>query len=85
MLFMCKCYVICLLDRNEKRLKAAGLMKSLGKEQQCFKVFDNKSAKATNVSFHISSEIAASGKCFIGEFMKKCMLLAVSELCPEKM
>ena len=61
-------------------------MKSLGKEQQFFKVFDNESAKATNVSFQISREIAASGKCFTdGEYVKKCMLLPVSELCPEKM
>ena len=73
------------LNQNEKSLKAVSLMKSLGKEQQFFKVF-HKSAKATNVSFQISNEIAASGKCFTdGEFVKKCMLLAVSELCPEKM
>ena len=74
------------LDRNEKSLKAASLMKSLGKEQQFFKVFDNESAKATNVSFQIWRKIAASGKCFTDrEFVKKCMLLAVSELCLEKM
>ena len=41
------------LDRNEKSLKAVSLMKSHGKEQQFFKVFDNESAKATNVSFQI--------------------------------
>ena len=78
--------IIAKLDQNEKSLKAASLMKSLGKEQQFFRVFDNESAKVTNVSFQISREIAASGKCFTeGEFVKKCMLLAVSELCPEKM
>ena len=61
-------------------------MKSLGKEQQFFKVFVYASEKATNVSFQISRKIAASGKYFTdGEFVKKCMLLAVSELCPEKM
>ena len=74
------------LDRNEKSLKAAGLMKSLGKEQQFFKVFDNESAKAANVNFQISRKIAASGRYFtdVG-FVKKCTLVAVSELCPEKM
>ena len=41
------------LDRNKKSLKAVSLMKSLGKEQQFFKVFDDESAKATNVSFQI--------------------------------
>ena len=74
------------LDRNEKSLIAATLMKSLGKEQQFFKLFDNESAKATNVSFQVSKKIAASAKCFTdGKFVKKCMLLALSELCPEKM
>ena len=74
------------LDQNEKSLKAVSFMKCLGKEQQFFKVFDNESAKATNVGFQILREIAASGKCFTdGEFVKKCILLAVSELCPEKM
>ena len=61
-------------------------MKSLGKEQQFFKVFDDESANATNVSFQILKKIAASGKYFRDEeLVKKCMLLAVSELCPEKM
>ncbi|KAG6926376.1 GTF2I repeat domain containing 2 [Chelydra serpentina] len=33
----------------------------------------------------MSKEIAAAGKCFTeGEFLNKCMLIAVSELCPEK-
>ena len=74
------------LDQNEKSLKAASLMKSLGKEQQFFKVLGSESAKGTDLSFKISREIAVSGKCFTeGEFVKKCMLLAVSELCPEKL
>ena len=61
-------------------------MKSLGKEQQFFQDFDNESAKASNAGFRISRETAASGKNFSnGESVKKCMLLAVSELCPEKM
>ena len=74
------------LDRNKKSLKVASLVKSLGKEDQFFKVFDNESAKPTNVSFQISKKIAASWKCFTdGEFVKKCMLLAVLGLRPEKM
>ena len=74
------------LDQNEKSLKAASLMKSLGKEQQFFKVLGSESAKATDLSFQFSREIAVSGKCFTkGEFVKKCMLLAASELCPEKL
>ena len=62
------------LDRNEKSLKAVSLMKRLGKKHQFFKVFDNESAKATNVSFKISRQIAAFGKFFTdGEFVKKCI------------
>ena len=73
------------LDLNEKSLKAARLKKSLGKEQQFFKVFDNKNAKAINGSFQILKVSVAPGKCFTdGEFEKKCMLLVVSKLCPEK-
>ena len=65
-------HCIAKLDRNEKSLKAVGFMKNLGKEQQFFKVFDNESAKATNVSPQISRDIAASGKCFAdGELVKK--------------
>ena len=48
------------LDQMEKSLKAASLMKSLGKEQQ----FLYSAAKVTDLSFKISREIAVSGKCF---------------------
>ena len=59
------------LDRNEKSLKAASLIKSLGKEQQFFKVFGNESAKATNVSIQTLRKIVTSGKCFTdGEIVK---------------
>ena len=67
------------LDGNQKSLKADSLIKSLSEEQQFFKIFDNESAKATNVSSQISREIAASEKCFTdGDFVKNRMLLAVS-------
>ena len=70
----------------KKALKQLSLMKSFGKEQQFFKVFNYKSAKATNGSFQILRKIAASGKCFTdGELVKKCILLAVLESFPQKM
>ncbi|XP_076820963.1 general transcription factor II-I repeat domain-containing protein 2-like [Clavelina lepadiformis] len=40
---------------------------------------------ATRVSYEISTDIAAAGKSFTeGEFVKKCMLRAVSRICPRE-
>uniref|UniRef100_A0A674JUH9 SPIN-DOC-like zinc-finger domain-containing protein n=1 Tax=Terrapene triunguis TaxID=2587831 RepID=A0A674JUH9_9SAUR len=73
------------LNSNEKIIKAASLVKNLSGEQQIFKKVSTENDTVTKVSFQISKEIAAAGKCFTeGEFLKKCMLIAVSELCPEK-
>jgi hypothetical protein len=44
---------------------------------------DNEAA--TKVSLQISREIAAAGKSFTeGKFVKKCLLITASELCPDK-
>jgi hypothetical protein len=60
-------------------------VKNLGGEQQFFKKLSTENETATQVSFQISREIAAAGKCFTdGESVKKCMLTAVSEICPER-
>uniref|UniRef100_A0A674K1K9 SPIN-DOC-like zinc-finger domain-containing protein n=1 Tax=Terrapene triunguis TaxID=2587831 RepID=A0A674K1K9_9SAUR len=73
------------LNPNEKIITAASLVKNLSGEQQIFKKVSTENDTVTKVSFQISKEIAAAGKCFTeGEFLKKCMLIAVSELCPEK-
>uniref|UniRef100_A0A8C0GSN7 SPIN-DOC-like zinc-finger domain-containing protein n=1 Tax=Chelonoidis abingdonii TaxID=106734 RepID=A0A8C0GSN7_CHEAB len=49
------------------------------------KLMSTENDTVTKVSYQISREIAAAGKCFTeSEFLKKCMLIAVSELCPEK-
>uniref|UniRef100_A0A8C3SKW3 SPIN-DOC-like zinc-finger domain-containing protein n=1 Tax=Chelydra serpentina TaxID=8475 RepID=A0A8C3SKW3_CHESE len=73
------------LNPNEKIIKAASLAKNLSGEQQLFKKVSIENDTVTKVSFQISKEIAAAGKCFTeGEFLKKCMLIAASELCPEK-
>ncbi|CAM4604787.1 unnamed protein product [Lepidochelys kempii] len=73
------------LNPNEKIIKAASLAKNLSGEQQIFKKVSTESDSVRKVSFHISKEIAGAGKYFTGgEFLKKCMLIAVSELCPEK-
>nr|XP_032662262.1 EPM2A-interacting protein 1-like [Chelonoidis abingdonii] len=73
------------LNPNEKIIKAANLAKNRSGEQQIFKKVSTENDTVTKGSFQISKEIAAAGKCFTeGKFLKKCMLIAVSELCPEK-
>ena len=71
------------LDANEKSLKAKSLRTNLCSKQNFFKLPSNESATVTRVSFEISREIAAAGKSFTEEkFIKKCMLSAVSLICP---
>jgi galactitol-specific phosphotransferase system IIB component len=77
--------ILAKLDPNEKKIKAASFVKSLGGEQQFFKKLSTENETATRISFQISREIAAAGKCFTeSEFVMKCMLIAVSKLCPER-
>ncbi|MEE6463219.1 hypothetical protein FKM82_005821 [Ascaphus truei] len=72
------------LDAHEKKMKAAHFVKPLSAEKQIFQKVPESDA-ATKVSFVISREIAAAGKSYTeGDFIKKCMLIAVSGLCPEK-
>uniref|UniRef100_A0A4X2KNG3 SPIN-DOC-like zinc-finger domain-containing protein n=1 Tax=Vombatus ursinus TaxID=29139 RepID=A0A4X2KNG3_VOMUR len=72
------------LDINEKQIKASKLLKNLSGEQ-FFKNVNSENEAATKVSFQISKEIAAAGKSFTeGDFIKKCLLIAVSGLCPDK-
>ena len=73
------------LDINEKSLKAESLLASFHSEQNFFKLPRNESATVTRVSFEISRKIAVAGKSFTaGEFIKKCMLRAVSLICPNE-
>ena len=70
---------------NKKSFKAESLLASLRSEQNFFKLPWNESAIVTRVSFEILKEIAVAGKSFTeGEFIKKCMLRAVSLICPYK-
>jgi hypothetical protein len=80
-----KYHVVAKLDAHEKKIKAANFVKRLSAEQQIFKKVNTENEAATKVSFEISGEIAADGKsCTEGDFIKKCMLIAASGLCPEK-
>ena len=70
------------LDTNIKRLIAESLLANLRSEQNFFKLPGNESATATRDSFEISRKIAAAEKSFMeGEFIKKCMLRAISLVC----
>jgi hypothetical protein len=72
------------LDVSERQIKALNLLKHLSGEQSFFKKI-NADEAGTKVSFQIVREIAAAGKSFTeGEFVKKCLLIAVSELCSDK-
>ena len=74
---------LAVLDINEKSFKVESLLASLRSEQNFFKLPCNESAIVTRVSFEMSREIAVAGKSFTkGEFIKKCMLRAVSLICP---
>ena len=76
---------LAVLDINEKSLKAEILLASLLSEQNFFKLPSNESATVTRASFEISRKIAVAGKSFTeGELIKKCMLRAVSLICPNK-
>ena len=70
------------LDINEKSFKAESLLANLRCAQNFLKLPGNESATSTRVSFKISREIAAAGKSFTEkEFIKKCMIRAVSLIC----
>jgi hypothetical protein len=73
------------LDVSERQIKASNLLKHLSGEQSFFMKINADNEAATKVSFQIARGIAAAGKSFTGgEFVKKCLLIAASALCPDK-
>lgn len=73
------------LEMAERKIKAEKLLKNLSGEQQTFKKMTSSNEIATKISLQISQQIVRAGKSFTeGELIKNCMMLAVSELCPEK-
>ena len=74
-----------LLSPDEKQLKLKKLLSNITAEQNFFKVKKSENEAVTTASFKISSEIAKSAQSFSsGEMIKKCILIAVQEICPEK-
>jgi hypothetical protein len=61
------------------------VLKNLNEQQQFFKKSSTEGVASSKVSFQICSEISAAGKCFTEiDFVKICLLIAVSGLCPYK-
>uniref|UniRef100_A0AAG5DR17 SPIN-DOC-like zinc-finger domain-containing protein n=1 Tax=Anopheles atroparvus TaxID=41427 RepID=A0AAG5DR17_ANOAO len=68
--------------RNEEVKK---LMLQLKKQQSCFVKPQQIRDGAVKASYVIANEIAIASKPFTeGEFVKKCILLAAENICPEK-
>jgi hypothetical protein len=73
------------LDVSESQIKASYLLMLLSREHCFFKKINAGNEIATKVGFQIAREIAAAGKSFTEcEFVKKCLLITDSELCPDK-
>ena len=65
--------------------KVDSLKKSLEAQQNVFKKCKDQNSSLVKASLHISHLIAKHNKPFTdGEFIKKCILVAVDEICPEK-
>jgi hypothetical protein len=73
-----------ILDESERKIKDIQLSKALSAQQNIFsKVVSQKSVP--KLSPKISREVAVSARPFAeGEFIRKCMLIGASELCPGK-
>ncbi|XP_068250678.1 general transcription factor II-I repeat domain-containing protein 2-like [Palaemon carinicauda] len=72
------------LSKQELQKKATDLMKSLKKQQNVFEKTSSLQRNATKASFVLANEIAKQNKSFAeAEFIKDCMVDAVSVVCPE--
>lgn len=65
--------------------KVRELEQAFKKQQSVFKRAHQASDAVVRASYRIAHEIAVSSKPFSeGEFIKKCMLMAAEDICPEK-
>jgi hypothetical protein len=73
-----------ILDESERKLNDIQFRKAFSAQRNIFsKVVSQKSL--TNVSPKISREVAVSARPFAeGEFVRECLLIGASELCPGK-
>lgn len=72
------------LSKQELQKKATDLEKSLKQQQTLFKKTLSSQSNATKASFILANKIAKQNKSFAeAEFIKDCMVDAVSVVCPE--
>lgn len=74
------------LKGQNRKEKVLFLEKSLKSQRQIFTKQKHENEAAVRASFKIAHVLAKSGKPFTdGQMIKKCIQMAVEELCPEKM
>ena len=72
------------LSKQELQKKATNLVKSLKQQQTVFEKPSSLQRNATKASFVLVNKIAKQNKSFAeAEFIKDCMIDAVSVVCPE--
>lgn len=72
------------LSKQELQKKATDLVKSLKQQQTVFEKTSSLQRNATKASFVLANKIAKQNKSFAeAEFIKDCMVDAVSVVCPE--
>ncbi|KAG1935508.1 SCAN domain-containing protein [Pimephales promelas] len=70
---------------DERKNRVTNLKKCLLRQQDLFKKAKKENEAAVEASYVVSEMIAKAGKPFKeGKFIKNCMLLAASKVCPEK-
>ena len=73
------------LSKQELQKKATDLVKSLKQQQAVFEKTSSLQRNATKESFVLANKIAKQNKSFAeAEFIKNCMIDAVSVVCPEE-
>ena len=72
------------LSKQELQKKATDLVKSLKQQQIVFEKTSSLQRNGTKASFVLANKIAKQNKSFPeAEFIKDCMIDAVSVMCPE--
>ena len=72
------------LSKQELQKKATDLVKGLKQQQTVFENTSSLQRNATEASFVLANKIAKQNKSFVeAEFIKDCMIDAVSVVCPE--
>nr|CAI5850299.1 unnamed protein product [Callosobruchus analis] len=73
------------LDESQRVLKLKELQRKLTGEQNIFEKFTRRADTATLVSYKVAREIAATSRPFTdGDFVKKCLLISIESICPDK-